>query len=140
MNRRSKFSLALAAVLVPSALLAVLSPATALANGSMIESNYHQGHEHHPSHYRHGVSINSVLTVNGGSYVTTSAPVVRGAIFVYDLYAKDRSGNTQRIGSYFVTEYPGSVDWGGLPEAQQSLAAQGVQTFTSHRFWRTTGG
>jgi hypothetical protein len=139
MNRRSKFSLALAAIVAPAALLAVLSPATALANGPMMESNHHQGYEHHQSHYNHGVSINSVLTVKGGSYVTASAAVVRGAIFVYDLYAKDRSGNTRRIGSYFVTEYRGSADWGGLPEAQQSLAAQGMQTFTSHRFWQTTG-
>ena len=153
MNRR-KLSLAVSAIVTPAMLLAALAPAPALANGPMVDSHHHgvERHvvEHHVTEHHvfdhhvyehhehvHGVYINGVLTYGGGAYVVNS-PIVSGSVFVYDLYARSCPENPwQLAGRYFVTQYPGSTDWGGFSDAQQSLASQGMQTFYRTTFWRT---
>lgn len=148
MNRR-KLSLAVSAIFTPAMLLAALAPAPVLADGRMVDSHHH-GVEHHVTEHHvyehhvyehhehaHGVFINGVLTYGGGAYVV-NAPIVSGSVFVYDLYARSCPANPwQLAGRYFVTKYPGSVDWGGFQDARQSLASQGQETFFRSTFWQT---
>ena len=143
---RRKLSLALAAILAPALLLTVFSAAAVLADGPHHPGYEHHGYEHHvyehhgyEHHEHHGVYINGVLTYGGGSYVVQSPPVVTGTVFVYDLYARSNPQVPwQLAGRYFVTEYPGAVNWGGFQEARQTLASQGLETFYRTTFWRTT--
>ncbi len=53
-------------------------------------------------------------------------------VFAYTLYYQDQNGQTQTYGDYKATVYAdGTIDWGGLVEAETDLTSQGTTNWPS---------